>query len=157
MTINNNVVRRFAYMTRTDLLKEEPAVTLSAYKRYFPQRSTIIPPTIKVREIIIEAVRQGPLSQMPLIPIVTTLTPIVGLTSRVDLNAVQIGSHRRDHRILQAHIAPRTVWKPRPAKTYWDGLSLPVAKGETSVFLPGKSPDSHITDKAGVRRHRGCY
>ena len=70
MTININTVRRIAYMQRTDLLKVDPPVVAATIERFFAEPSVapapVIPSHIQVRQIIIEAVKQGP-CQMPLL------------------------------------------------------------------------------------------
>ena len=70
MTINNNTVRGWAYATRTDLRKIEPPVMAATIERFFAEPSVapapVIPSQVQIRQIIIEAVKQGP-CQMPLL------------------------------------------------------------------------------------------
>ena len=68
MTINKNTVRGWAYATRTDLRKIEPPVMAATIERFFAEPSVVsapvIPSQVQIRQIIIEAVKQGP-CQMP--------------------------------------------------------------------------------------------
>ena len=68
MTINTSTVRRWAYATRSDLLKVDPPVVAATIERFFAEPSVApapIPSHIKIRQVIFEAVKQGP-CQMPL-------------------------------------------------------------------------------------------
>jgi hypothetical protein len=110
MTIQNSTVRGWAYATRSDLHKPAPPVVAEAYRKQFMNAEPSVAPApkipshIQVRQIIIEAVKQGP-CQMP-------------------VTIAQQGRPRRLH--------------------------VGYAPGDD-----GKQ--GHVTDKAGVRRHRGCY
>ena len=67
MKINNSTVRGWAYATRSDLRKIEPPVMAATIERFFAEPSVApapIPSHIKIRQVIIEAVKQGP-CQMP--------------------------------------------------------------------------------------------
>ena len=70
MTIQNSTVRGWAYATRSDLHKPAPPVVAEAYRKQFMNAepsvapAPVIPSHIQVRQIIFEAVKQGP-CQMP--------------------------------------------------------------------------------------------
>lgn len=134
MRIQVSTVKRIAYATRTDMLKQEPVVALNyqpvsnqplprlegrcgvGWRAYSP-----IPANIEIHQAI---------SAMPLI----------------------VGRERRDHRVITANPAPRIHQKPYPAFRV-TGVVYPARRGGTYVCHDADKSESHITKKS-LRNHR---
>jgi hypothetical protein len=143
MYANNSVSRRWAYANRTGLVRPPeplPALLQATVQAKLTFHSAVL--TVPAQDHLPAPAQSKTLAFLP------PFCP-----KQVDWKAVQIGRIRRDYRVLAENKAPRLVQRPIAATTI-GGFPFPVIRGGVSVYQQTYFPESHVTDQAGVRRHR---